>query len=585
MKSVKFVLGFGVCILIVLSVGTVGALGTFGSMESALEVTRRLQQNRTNAIAENLIEYFRQVEEDMRTLAELVGASNQSASDPYAIAVLSAFVRNKDYLYDLTLVRRDGSTVLVWQDGDDPPESDLTYRPDGETLAYVKAGRPGDGTEGFDDIFLNEDDRPVIEYSIHVADPQGAPIGSIFTELGVATISGHISDTDDQGGGYRFAFDETGYVLAHPTFAGLETFAKWEEVPSIGDLSDPVAEAVFALVDGGQTEIGEVTVAERRWLVSVAEVDRFGYKSWYTADVVPRDTVLGPAVERAQMIALVGLAILIGAVVFAVLVGRGIVGPIIRLSSAAKEVESLNIVPRDHKFSGFTELNRAEQAFAAMLGGLEVFARYVPKNLVRQLISMEASGRDVKATEREVTILFTDIASYTTISDGMSPNELAKMLNDYFEAVVLPVNDREGTVDKFIGDALMAFWNAPVEQSDHVDRALAAALEIQSVTARINAKREADGEPPLVTRIGIHTGTVLVGNIGASARMNYTIVGDAVNTTARLEALGKDVGETLCISSDTRDKARGDYVWREVGRVQLRGRGSETTVFTIDSEG
>ena len=92
----------------------------------------------------------------------------------------------------------------------------------------------------------------------------------------------------------------------------------------------------------------------------------------------------------------------------------------------------------------------------------------------------------------------------------------------------------------------------------------------------------AKGEKPLVTRIGVHTGRVLVGNIGASERMNYTIVGDAVNTTARLEALGKDIGETLCISSDTREAAQVDYAWREVHRVTLRGRSQETRVYSID---
>ena len=92
----------------------------------------------------------------------------------------------------------------------------------------------------------------------------------------------------------------------------------------------------------------------------------------------------------------------------------------------------------------------------------------------------------------------------------------------------------------------------------------------------------AKGQKPLVTRIGVHTGRVLVGNIGASERMNYTIVGDAVNTTARLEALGKDIGETLCISSDVRQAARADYPWREVHRVTLRGRSQETQVYSID---
>jgi len=183
-----------------------------------------------------------------------------------------------------------------------------------------------------------------------------------------------------------------------------------------------------------------------------------------------------------------------------------------------------------------------------------------------------------------VTILFTDIAGYTSISDGMDPKDLAGLLNDYFEVLVGPVTARGGTVDKFIGDALMAFWNAPDEQEDHADLALGAALEIKKVTQEFNDARVAAGQKPLVTRIGVHTGRVLVGNIGASERMNYTIVGDAVNTTARLEALGKEIDQTLCISSDTRDVAKMQYAWREVHRVTLRGRSQETLVYTIPQE-
>ena len=111
-----------------------------------------------------------------------------------------------------------------------------------------------------------------------------------------------------------------------------------------------------------------------------------------------------------------------------------------------------------------------------------------------------------------------------------------------------------------------------------------AALEIQKVTQEFNDARVAAGQKPLVTRIGVHTGRVLVGNIGASERMNYTIVGDAVNTTARLEALGKEIGQTLCISSDTRNAAQSQYSWHEVYRVTLRGRSQETLVYTIPQE-
>ena len=231
------------------------------------------------------------------------------------------------------------------------------------------------------------------------------------------------------------------------------------------------------------------------------------------------------------------------------------------------------------------ELVQAERAFEAMLGGLRIFARYVPRRLVQQLIKLEAEGTDVVAENRVLTILFTDIAGFTGVAATMPPDSLARTLNEYFTILTGPVLKSEGTVDKFIGDALMAFWGAPVPLDDHPDRAIQAALAIRREIAGFNATREDLGLPPLPTRIGIHTGEVLVGNIGAEERLNYTIVGDAVNAAARLEALGKEVGCHLCISAETRAAVTGDYAWREIGTVLLRGRAEETTVYTIDDRG
>ena len=163
----------------------------------------------------------------------------------------------------------------------------------------------------------------------------------------------------------------------------------------------------------------------------------------------------------------------------------------------------------------------------------------------------------------------------------MEPSGLALLLNEYFELLVSIVSKHGGTVDKFIGDALMVFWNAPDDQHDHPDKAIECALEIQHAIGMFNANRLKESKQPLATRIGIHTGTVLAGEIGSSERMNYTIVGDSVNTAARLEALGKTVGQTLCISDTTKDKAGGCYAWQEVDQIVLRGRSKPTTVYTI----
>ncbi len=584
-RSVKFVLGTGVGALILAAVGLVGILGTLGSMRSALEISARLQDQRTAAMSDNVHGLFEQVEWDALALAELLQTASDGLDDERVIALFSAFIRHTPAVTDLSLVRKDGSNLMVWHEDD----GEVDWERDGDlsddAIDIAVEGRPGDGSEGFEDLYLEpEDRRPVISYTIHLVDEDGDPSGTLFLDMDLGTMSEELVAAGEGQAGYSFVFDSAGRVLAHPSLIGRDAYAAWPHVPTFADIEDAVALAVAERVLAAGPSFQDITVAGTDWLLSIAAIDDVGDSTWYAVDAVPRDAVLGQARDRAIVIAVIGGVTLLLAVGLAVWVGRSISRPITRLSLAAKNVEQLNLeVPAKRQpLSSFSDIRTAEKAFAAMLRGLEVFARYVPRNLVRQLIRLEERGGDIAPAEHEVTILFTDIAGYSSISEGMRPSDLAGMLNDYFEAIVLPIMGSDGTVDKFIGDAIMAFWNAPVRQADHADRALAAALEIRKVSARLNAERQAAGAPALVTRIGVHTGTALVGNIGSKDRMNYTIIGDAVNTTARLEALGKEVGETLCISGETRAAATEAYAWREIGRVELRGRSSETTVFTID---
>ena len=582
MTSVRFVLTIGVVIFVTVVGGLVGGLSIWGGVTSALELTRSAQSQQTAKLAETVNAFVRRVEQDVLTIADVVGESTQSLENRAVIRVLKPFARNKEYLNDITLVRKDRTNVWVgrWRGR---ITEELNIELDEEDYRYALRGKPGDGTEGFDDIYLEAiDKRPVVSYTKHFSDCCGTPVGTLYLDIGLTTLSSALSL--DQGKDHRsvFVFDSSGAVIAHPSLIGEDAYKVFHRLPRISDLKDPVATAVHTEIGNKGTKFYDIEVRDEIWLVSVARIQGIGDKAWYAVSVVPRRVVLGPMIDRALLVGIIGLCILFAAVAIAWVMGRSISTPVSRLALAADAVRTLDIEMPTERVSRFSELNSAEQAFRAMLTGLEVFIRYVPKNLVRRLIQLESKGRGVEAEEREVTILFTDIAGYTSISDGMDPKELADLLNNYFEVLVQPVTAQGGTVDKFIGDALMAFWNAPDEQDDHADLALAAALEIQKVTQAFNNERVAKGEKPLVTRIGVHTGRVLVGNIGASERMNYTIVGDAVNTTARLEALGKDIGETLCISSDTREAARADYVWREVHRVTLRGRSQETHVYSID---
>ena len=188
--------------------------------------------------------------------------------------------------------------------------------------------------------------------------------------------------------------------------------------------------------------------------------------------------------------------------------------------------------------SRFREINSLARSFNAMLDGLRAFGRYVPRTLVTRLVKEGRIGAGTE--ERVLAIMFTDIVGFTAACEKMSAGEVAAFINQHLTLVSACVEQEGGTIDKFIGDAVMAFWGAPGHTENPAASACRAAIAIQRALAADNAQRIARGLAPVRIRIGIHMGPVVVGDIGAPNRINYTIVGDAVNATQRLESSRQD---------------------------------------------
>jgi adenylate cyclase len=217
------------------------------------------------------------------------------------------------------------------------------------------------------------------------------------------------------------------------------------------------------------------------------------------------------------------------------------------------------------------EVNDMAEATDAMKSSLKSFGRYVPKDLVSEMLR---TGTEAKlgGDKKELTMLFSDIAGFTSVAETMEPDELVELLADYLEAMSDCIKDNGGTVDKFIGDAIMAFWGAPRDLSDHAAHACRAALAMRARLSRLLEEWDAMGRPRFETRIGLNTGGTLVGNIGAPERLNYTAMGDSVNLASRLENLNKSYG-THILCGDATVKAAGDgFVFRPVDWVAVKGK-------------
>ena len=205
------------------------------------------------------------------------------------------------------------------------------------------------------------------------------------------------------------------------------------------------------------------------------------------------------------------------------------------------------------------------------------FGQYVPPDLVEEM-SRDPAHFTLEGRTAELTILFSDLRGFTALSEGLDAKSLASLLNDYLSAMTRIIHDHHGTIDKYMGDAIMAFWGAPKDDPGHARNAIAAALDMQDALASLNARFRQEGRPTLAMGIGINTGPVRVGNMGSQFRMAYTVMGDAVNLASRLEGLTKYYGVTILIGEATR-AAAGDFPYAELGQVKVKGKSRAVAIF------
>ncbi len=212
--------------------------------------------------------------------------------------------------------------------------------------------------------------------------------------------------------------------------------------------------------------------------------------------------------------------------------------------------------------------------------GLRSFRRYVPTELVRYLIK---SGVEAKlgGEYQEITVLFNDIVNFTTISESMDPRKLVVHLGEYLSELSHIIGQEGGTVDKYIGDAIMAFWNAPKKVDNHTLRACTAALKCKDKLKELNVKWKKKRLPLFNSRFGINSGRVVVGNMGSDERLNYTVIGDTVNLSSRLEGMAKNYGVDILISEMTNRKIKGVLLTRMLDKIIVKGKTKGVLIYEL----
>jgi len=297
---------------------------------------------------------------------------------------------------------------------------------------------------------------------------------------------------------------------------------------------------------------------------------------------VMAETVKLHQINNIAHIIMTSLVVGIVALILSLILSREISNPVSAVTNDMRQIQDFNLETELAPGSIIREIRTMTDALENMKKGLRSFKKYVPTELVSDLIILKKEA-SLEVEKRLITILFSDIEGFTTISEKISPEDLAESIGMYFGAMTGEIMNTGGIVDKYIGDAIMALWGTPRQLPDHPIAACKAALACRRREMEINEILNKKGLPPFFTRFGINTGEALVGNIGFDKRISYTAIGDNVNLAARLEGVNKLYNTGILINESTNDLVKDQMLTRFIDTVIVKGKTCGTRIFELIS--
>jgi adenylate cyclase len=439
-------------------------------------------------------------------------------------------------------------------------------------------------------------DRPMVS-SPYLAFSIGAPVitvsaplrgkvpGVIAADLKLDTFSDFVQAQRPGEHGIVLIFDSTGSLIAHPKFAQFVldamTHPSQPQLPNIEEISSRVVAAVLRRSQGRDHYDGSIRDEQgRNYLFKVA---KFTLGEQYNATIMllAAQEDFAQGIRRLQFTGLI-LAITAGAAFIPVvwIFGSGMSRSVKNITAQAVKLQTLAAPDPSPVASRIKEIHELGGAMELAQRAIWSFAHFIPKEIVRGIIDNSIST-ELGGVREEITVVFTDVRDFTAIAESADPDVLMHQTSRYFSVLTEAFLAEGGTVDKFIGDAVMVFWNAPNPQPDHVERACRAALVGRAACDKLNSQFETEGLKPFFTRFGIHVGDAVVGNLGSTERMNYTALGNTVNLAARLEGLNKQFGTNILVSEGVYLRAQHCFQFRALESVLAKGMTKETRVFEL----
>ncbi|MFI5016519.1 MAG: adenylate/guanylate cyclase domain-containing protein, partial [Dongiales bacterium] len=301
---------------------------------------------------------------------------------------------------------------------------------------------------------------------------------------------------------------------------------------------------------------------------------------WKIVTVIPEKDFLANIDRNTQRLLWMLAGFTVAMILAALLLADWLLGrPLLRIARELRHIEGFRLDRISRVSSPLRELDDLSAAMMQMAQGLTSFQKYLPTELVRTLVSQGIEAKP-GGQQETLTVLFADLAGFTSLSERLGA-EVVPVLTRYLSSASDAIARESGTIDKFIGDAVMAFWGAPKTIEHHAEAACRAALACREALAQIRVPEAEGRTSELHLRIGINTGAMLVGNIGSEERLNYTVIGDAVNLASRLEAVNKVYGTEIVIGEATRRAAGAAIRVRELDTVAVYGRIGATAIFEL----
>ena len=484
--------------------------------------------------------------------------------------------------------QQDGKTR--WQELQRAPDGsfktlrdDATQPYDPRTRPWYTAASAADRGVWVEPFLFTSHQQPGFIYAARDVGPDGKLRGVWAIQFEVAYLSEFLKTLEVGSNGRVYVVSRSGLVVGHPAGQVVEEVNGTKQIARAETHPD-------AMLSSAWNELQKRPAGTRGFsfgdnLAMVADFPPESGIDWRVIGVVPKSDYFGEAKQQAWLAVAIGALCALVASLFGAMLSTRVSDAMHDISGEMDKIARFEMSERklSEDRSIVREVNAMAEATDRMKSSLRSFGKYVPRELVQDLLT---SGREavLGGENREISTLFIDIAGFTTLSEALEPQALVAALAEYFSRMSETVRENGGTVDKYIGDAIMAFWGAPRPDPVHALHACRTALQMRDRLKAMQLEWANQGRPTVAARIGVNTGRALVGNIGSPERMNYTAMGDAVNLASRLEGLNKSYGTQIVVGETTAALVREHFVLRPLDWVAVKGKAHAVLVHELLGE-